>query len=154
MGQYCETLQPCDSFYAHYDNTKHILNQIEKTDNGKTTYCYTYRCKDVTQGFTSNSDHSCVDCLGDTRKKNIINGLCVQCPVGSIIDETKTSGDYCVSVPKDKQLTKSMLLYGKNGQETMNISNQCWTFSDRDIYKECITKGAEAAKQKMKSQNK
>ena len=146
---FCETVPPCSSLYAHYDNTKHKIRKVNEA--GK--WCFKYQCNNITQGFNSESDHSCVDCLGDNRKISVANsGLCVQCPIGSIIDSAvitgDASGDYCKAVSQDNQFNKDKLLYGKDGRPGNKIGNQCWTFTQDDEYKTCVKEGAEAAKQK------
>ncbi|MBO4626284.1 MAG: hypothetical protein J5679_03385 [Alphaproteobacteria bacterium] len=137
---------PCGTNqWTQFDETQHY----KELSNDKT--CFTYTCKG-SKGFTSITDHKCIECNGNQRRVNVApNGVCIKCPVGYVYDGENERNDYCSPA---KKVPLETLLYGSVDQDTTKanraparIADQCWTFTDEQEYKACVTDSITAAKQ-------
>ena len=123
--------------------TQSKQTQHTKVINGN---CYEFRCVGD-KGFASSTSHSCVECTGETGRFGIANnGVCIKCPAGTVFDGEDAASDYC---PRAVAYSPNVLEFGINGSAGASISDQCWTFTDLDLYKECVQNGSAAAKKKL-----
>ena len=131
----------CSGFESGFDVKNHVLR--------KQGNCYTYRCTNGNLGFQSRTDRTCVECKGEIGRFGVAeNGVCVSCPIGTNFDPEDTSSEYC---PKATAYSSSALIYGIKGSPNDKISDQCWTYTDIDAYKECVKNGAAAANSLLNS---
>lgn len=94
--------------------------------------CYQYRCKDEAQGFSSNTNLTCVACNDSVQKGVNSDGVCITCEGTQIFDKETKQCRMSVEV------TKQELAYGKTGSPALNVSDQCWTKLERSEYVRCV----------------
>lgn len=113
-----------------FDSEQHVLIDSDG--------CYKYTCKKTGNAFAGIADHTCTECTTTNRggiEPN--NGTCVKCPSGTIFNKKDTANNFCSPAIG---LSKSDMMYGrgKTKNNAGNISEQCWTMTDPDKYKECV----------------
>ena len=120
------TILPCKGWEG-LPNSASYLKYYTKGMN-----CYQYRCKDEAQGFSSNTNLTCVACNDSVQKGVNSDGVCITCEGTQIFDKETKQCRMSVEV------TKQELAYGKTGSPALNVSDQCWTKLERSEYVRCV----------------
>ncbi len=112
-----------------YDSDIHSID----TSSG----CVKFMCKDATKAFPAVGNFECVDCAASIRGgQDPKTGLCVQCSqVGQYFD---TGTSTCRTA---LGFSKTDMQYGKGKTKNNNPepANQCWTKTETDVYRTCVT---------------
>lgn len=102
--------------------------------------CFEFRCKGENQAFASTTDRSCIECPTNSRGgMSSVDGTCVKCEAGKVFNNKATStATHCGEAIA---YTKSDMQYGKGKTKNNNpdVANQCWTMTETDAYRECVT---------------
>lgn len=102
--------------------------------------CFEFRCKGENQAFASTTDHSCIECPTNSRGgMSPVDGTCVKCDSGKVFNNKATStATHCGEAIA---YTKSDMQYGKGKTKNNNpdVAQQCWTMTETDAYRECVT---------------
>lgn len=102
--------------------------------------CFEFRCKGENQAFASTTDRSCIECPTNSRGgMSSVDGTCVKCEAGKVFNNKATStATHCGEAIA---YTKSDMQYGKGKTKNSNpnVSQQCWTMTETDAYRECVT---------------
>lgn len=113
--------------------------------------CFEFRCKGENMAFASATDRSCVECTTSLHSgMSPVDGTCVKCDSGKVFNNKATSAaGHCVDAIA---YTKTDMQYGKGQTKNSNpkITNQCWTKTETDVYRECVTSGAKNASGSLK----
>lgn len=102
--------------------------------------CFEFRCKGENQAFASTTDRSCIECPTNSRGgMSSVDGTCVKCEAGKVFNNKATStATHCGEAIA---YTKSDMQYGKGKTKNNNpdVAKQCWTMTETDAYRECVT---------------
>jgi hypothetical protein len=102
--------------------------------------CFEFRCKGENQAFASTTDRSCIECPTNSRGgMSSVDGTCVKCEAGKVFNNKATStATHCGEAIA---YTKSDMQYGKGKTKNNNpdVAQQCWTMTETDAYRECVT---------------
>ena len=102
--------------------------------------CFEFRCKGENQAFASITNRSCIECPTNSRGgMSSVDGTCVKCEAGKVFNNKATStATHCGEAIA---YTKSDMQYGKGKTKNSNpnVSQQCWTMTETDAYRECVT---------------
>lgn len=130
----------CPGFSGY--NAKIHIKDV-KMDKG----CYEFSCAGG-KAFASDTSRECVECTGEVGRFGVVEetGVCKKCASGTVFDGNAKAAGYC---PKAKEYAPTILEYGKNGSSGDKIASQCWTFTDLDLYKECVENGSASAINKL-----
>ena len=97
--------------------------------------CFQYRCVDRNKAFPSAANRTCQDCSSGVRGgADRITGVCKVCALGQYFDENTNECKAAVGY------SRTDLQYGKDKTKnnTPIVSNQCWTKTSPDEYKNCV----------------
>lgn len=136
----CEAAAACTGWTTGFDSGFH--KYIFSDDDN----CYEYRCKESGFAFVSDTDRTCTQCVKNARQGIDKNGLCVECPVGKIINDKTVenfdskTGDIDSVCDVTGMLTKTDLQYGsgKTKSTAGDLDTQCWTKGDVAEYEKCV----------------
>lgn len=102
--------------------------------------CFEFRCKGENQAFASITNRSCIECPTNSRGgMSSVDGTCVKCEAGKVFNNKATStATHCGEAIA---YTKSDMQYGKGKTKNNNpdVAKQCWTMTETDAYRECVT---------------
>ena len=102
--------------------------------------CFEFRCKGENQAFASTTNRSCIECPTNSRGgMSSVDGTCVKCEAGKVFNNKATStATHCGEAIA---YTKSDMQYGKGKTKNNNpdVAKQCWTMTETDAYRECVT---------------
>lgn len=114
-----------------YNSDIHVLDKY----NG----CFRYLCTNPGYSFTSLYDHTCVECVVNTRTGiHPINNTCITCDIGKIFNQNDVANHYCSPATR---LSKTDMMYGRGKTKASapsKVSEQCWTMGDIEEYKNCV----------------
>lgn len=102
--------------------------------------CFEFRCKGENMAFASATDRSCIECTTSLRGGvSPIDGTCVKCDSGKVFNNKATStsahcGDAYAYTKTDMQYGQ-----GKTKNNNPDPDNQCWTKTETDVYRTCVT---------------
>ncbi len=120
--------------WSGFDETLHTYFMPE----GKS--CFEFRCKGENQAFASVADRSCIECTTSLRGGvSPVDGTCVKCNSGTVFNNNATSVvNHCTEAVG---YTKLDMQYGKGKTKNSNPEpdNQCWTETETDEYRSCVT---------------
>lgn len=101
--------------------------------------CYTYRCREKGYAFPSSTDRTCQPCTENLRGgASPADGVCIQCDIGYIFDETASGSGYCVQAAG---YDKTDMQYGTNQSKETPLNNQCWMIAEAEEYSDCVKNG-------------
>ena len=125
-----------------------VFQNTEKRGKGIFTGkdCFEFRCKGENMAFASATDRSCVECTTSLRGGvSPVDGTCVKCDSGKVFNNKATTA--AVHCGDATAYTKTDMQYGKGKTKNNNPEpeNQCWTKTETDVYRECVTSGATSA---------
>lgn len=102
--------------------------------------CFEFRCKGENQAFASATDRSCIECTTSLRGGvSPVDGTCVKCDSGKVFNNKATStSTHCGDA---YAYTKTDMQYGKGKTKNNNPEpdDQCWTKTETDVYRTCVT---------------
>ena len=122
--------QMCDG-WTEAEYAQHETEFEYREING----CYQYRCMDRNKAFPSAANRTCQDCSSGVRGgADRITGVCKVCALGQYFDENTNECKAAVGY------SRTDLQYGKDKTKnnTPIVSNQCWTKTSPDEYKNCV----------------
>ena len=129
----CAEERAC-SGWTGFDESLHTFVMPEGKD------CFEFRCKGENMAFASTTDRSCIECPTNSRGgMSSVDGTCVKCEAGKVFNNKATStATHCGEAIA---YTKSDMQYGKGNTKNNNpdVANQCWTMTETDAYRECVT---------------
>ena len=101
--------------------------------------CFQYRCREKGYAFPSTSDRTCQPCTENLRGgASPENGVCIQCDIGEIFDETASNVNYCIQADG---YDKPAMQYGTNQSKQTPLNRQCWMIAEAEAYAECVKNG-------------
>lgn len=101
--------------------------------------CFQYRCREKGYAFPSTSDRTCQQCTENLRGgASPENGVCIQCDIGEIFDETASNVNYCIQADG---YDKPAMQYGTNQSKQTPLNRQCWMIAEAEAYAECVKNG-------------
>ncbi len=133
----CAMAQACAGWNTNdFDESVHMFVVPE----GKS--CFEFRCKGDNMAFASATDRSCIECPASLRGgPSPVDGTCVKCDSGRVFNNiAKTISEHCGEAIA---YTKTDMQYGKGKTKNTgdDISKQCWTQTETDVYRECVKTG-------------
>lgn len=135
----CAEAKSCPG-WTGFDESQHTFVMPTGKD------CFEFRCKGENMAFASATDRSCVECTTSLRGGvSPVDGTCVKCDSGKVFNnKATTAAGHCGDATA---YTKTDMQYGKGKTKNNNPEpeNQCWTKTETDVYRECVTSGATSA---------
>lgn len=108
---------------------------VKKVVGSGDSACNQYRCSDRNKAFPNANSRKCEDCSTGVRGgADKDTGVCKRCSLGEYFDENDSQ---CKSA---LGLSKTDLQYGKGKSNEGKLEDQCWTKTNPDEYRCCVSK--------------
>lgn len=123
-----QDIKMCDGFARDkYNSSIHTVKVVDG--------CAKYFCSETGKAFVSATDTTCSDCAtGSKGGASGKDGTCVKCETGQYFNTDTSTCETATAFSKtDLQYGK-----GKTKNSDSDINNQCWTFVEPELYRDCV----------------
>lgn len=123
-----QDIKMCDGFARDkYNSSIHTIKVVDG--------CAKYFCSETGKAFVSATDTTCSDCAtGSKGGASGKDGTCVKCETGQYFNTDTSTCETATAFSKtDLQYGK-----GKTKNSDSDINNQCWTFVEPELYRDCV----------------